>query len=257
MRPFIPRRFFSPSLFSPRLFSPRLAKAIGAPVAAVAILAGLTWMEAHSESAVKIAPPAMDATNASGLQTAVLAGGCFWGVQAVFQHTKGVTNAVSGYAGGDKKDAAYDIVSSSRTGHAESVRVTFDPKEISFGKILQIYFAVAHNPTELNYQGPDHGPQYRSEIFPQNEEQAKVAKAYIAQLDAAKAFPRPIVTRTGTMKTAFYPAEAYHQDYATLHPNQPYIAFNDAPKVANLKRMFPEVYRDKPVLVAEATAAGH
>jgi peptide-methionine (S)-S-oxide reductase len=229
---------------------------IGTSVAALALLAALPLMQAHSESAVRIDPPKIDETAApAGLQTAVLAGGCFWGVQAVFQHTKGVVNAVSGYAGGDKKDADYERVSSSRTGHAESVKVTFDPKVISYGKILQVYFSVAHNPTQLNYQGPDHGPQYRSEIFPQNEEQAKVAKDYIAQLDTAKAFAKPIVTKTDTMKIEFFPAEAYHQDYATLHPSQPYIMFNDAPKVANLKTMFPDLYRDKPVLVADAKSA--
>jgi peptide-methionine (S)-S-oxide reductase len=235
----------------------RVLKSVWAPAVGLAVLCALPLMQAHSENAVKIEPPAVNATPASDLQTAVIAGGCFWGIQAVYQHTKGVTNAVSGYAGGEKKDAGYETVSSGRTGHAESVQVTFDPKVISYGKILQIYFSVAHNPTELNYQGPDHGPQYRSEIFPQTEEQAKVAKAYIAQLDAAKAFPRPIVTKTGTMKAAFYPAEGYHQDYATLHPSQPYIVFNDAPKVENLKRMFGELYRDKPMLVAEALKASH
>jgi peptide-methionine (S)-S-oxide reductase len=228
---------------------------LGAALAAAVAIAALPLVTAHSENAVKIEAPKADAAQAEGLQTAVLAGGCFWGVQAVFQHTKGVTKAVSGYAGGDKKDASYEIVGSGRTGHAESVQVTFDPKAISYGKILQIYFSVAHNPTELNYQGPDHGPQYRSEIFPQTEEQATVAKAYIAQLDTAKAFPAPIVTKTGTMKAAFFPAEAYHQDYATLHPSNPYIVYNDAPKVQNLKRMFAGLYRDKPVLVAEANAA--
>jgi peptide-methionine (S)-S-oxide reductase len=222
---------------------------------ALPLLAALPLLKAHSEAAVKIDPPKLDETAPpAGHEVAVLAGGCFWGVQAVFQHTKGVVNAVSGYAGGTKKDADYETVSSSRTGHAESVQVTFDPKQISYGTILQIYFSVAHNPTELNRQGPDTGPQYRSEIFPQSEEQAKVAKAYIAQLDAAKAYPRPIMTRTGTMNAAFYPAEAYHQDYATLHPNQPYIMFNDAPKVASLKALFPALYRDKPVLVADANA---
>jgi peptide-methionine (S)-S-oxide reductase len=226
---------------------------IGTSLAALALVAVLPLIQAHSENAVKIEAPKLDAAPAEGLQTAVIAGGCFWGVQAVFQHTKGVTKAVSGYAGGTQKDADYDTVSSSRTGHAESVQITFDPKQISYGKILQVYFSVAHNPTELNYQGPDHGPQYRREIFPQNDEQAKVAKAYIAQLDAAKAFPAPIVTKTGTMKAAFYPAEGYHQDYATLHPSNPYIAFNDAPKVENLKRLFTDLYRDKPVLVADAT----
>ena len=202
---------------------------------------------------VTIPPPALDAsTQGAGLQTAVLAGGCFWGIQAVYQHVKGVTNAVSGYAGGIKKDAEYETVSSGATGHAESVAVTFDPRQISYGKILQIYFSVAHNPTELNYQGPDHGTQYRSEIFPQNDEQAKVAKAYIAQLDAAHAFKVPIVTKTGSMKAAFFPAEGYHQDYAVNHPYQPYILYNDAPKVKSLKALFPDLWRDKPVLVSEA-----
>jgi peptide-methionine (S)-S-oxide reductase len=229
---------------------------IGTGLATLAVVAVLPLMRAHSEPAVKIDAPAVDAVPADGLQTAVIAGGCFWGIQAVYQHTKGVTNAVSGYAGGDKKDADYQRVSSSRTGHAEAVKITYDPRAISYGKILQIYFSVAHNPTQLNRQGPDSGPQYRSEIFPQSDEQAKVAKAYVAQLDAAKSFPKPIVTKTGTMKAAFYPAEDYHQDYATLHPNQPYIAINDAPKVENLKRMFADAFRDKPVTVAQAEKAG-
>ncbi len=222
-----------------------------------ALIAGaacaLAPFAAKAEPAVAIPAPAVQApAPAAGLETAVLAGGCFWGVQAVFQHVKGVTNAVSGYAGGAKATAEYETVSSGSTGHAESVQVTFDPREISYGKILQIYFSVAHNPTELNYQGPDHGTQYRSEIFPQDAEQQKVARDYIAQLDAAHVFSGPIVTKTGTMKQAFFPAEAYHQDYAMLHPNQPYIAYNDAPKVANLKKLFPDLWRDKPVLVAEA-----
>src|SRR5690349_5194606 len=208
---------------------------------------------AHAESAVPIPPPAGEqpAQNA-GLETAVLAGGCFWGIQAVYQHVKGVTNAVSGYAGGAQKDAQYETVSSGRTGHAESVKVTFDPRQVSYGKILQIFFSVAHDPTQLNRQGPDTGPQYRSEIFPQNEAQATIAKAYIAQLDAAKAWKRLIVTKTSTMNATFFPAEAYHQDYAIKHPYQPYIAFNDAPKVENLKKTFPDVWRDQPVLVSQA-----
>jgi len=208
---------------------------------------------AQAEPAVTIPPPTAEAsTQASGLETAVLAGGCFRGIQAVYQHTKGVTNAVSGYAGGTQKDADYQTVSAGRTGHAEAVQVTYDPKQISYGKILQIFFSVAHDPTQLNRQGPDTGPQYRSEIFPQSEAQAKIAKAYIAQLDAAKAWKRPIVTKTGTMKATFFPAEAYHQDYAIKHPYQPYIAFNDAPKVENLKKTFPDVWRDQPVLVSQA-----
>jgi peptide-methionine (S)-S-oxide reductase len=208
---------------------------------------------AHAESAVTIPPPAAEApAQNAGLETAVLAGGCFWGIQAVYQHVKGVKNAVSGYAGGAQKDAVYETVSAGRTAHAEAVQVTFDPKQVSYGKILQIYFSVAHDPTQLNRQGPDTGPQYRSEIFPQSEAQAKVAKDYIAQLDAAKSFRRPIVTKTGSMKATFFPAEAYHQDYATKHPYQPYIAINDAPKVENLKKTFPDVWRDQPVLVSDA-----
>jgi len=202
---------------------------------------------------VRIPAPAAEApASGAGLETAVLAGGCFWGVQAVYQHVKGVSNAVSGYAGGAKSEADYASVSSGRSGHAEAVAVTFDPREISYGKILQIYFSVAHNPTELNYQGPDHGPQYRSEIFPQSEAQATIAKDYIAQLDAAHAFKAPIVTKTGTMKAAFFPAEAYHQDYAVKHPGQPYIVVNDAPKVVNLKALFADVWREEPRLTSEA-----
>ncbi len=210
-------------------------------------------LAALAESAVTIPPPAAEASaQSAGLETAVLAGGCFWGIQAVYQHVKGVKNAVSGYAGGAQKDAVYDTVSSGRTTHAESVRVTFDPREISYGKILQIYFAVAHDPTQLNRQGPDTGPQYRSEIFPQNEAQQKIAQDYIAQLDKTGAFKRPIVTKTQTMKVPFYAAEGYHQDYATKHPYQPYIVINDAPKVQNLKKTFPDMWRDQPVTVAEA-----
>jgi peptide-methionine (S)-S-oxide reductase len=210
-------------------------------------------LAALAESAVTIPPPAAEApAQSGGLETAVLAGGCFWGIQAVYQHVKGVTNAVSGYAGGAQKDATYDVVSSGRTSHAESVRVTFNPREVSYGKILQIYFAVAHDPTQLNRQGPDSGPQYRSEIFPQNETQQKVAQDYIAQLDKTGVYKRPIVTKTNTMKVPFYAAEGYHQDYATKHPYQPYIVINDAPKVENLKKTFPDVWRDQPVTVAEA-----
>ncbi len=209
---------------------------------------------ANAESAVSIPPPAAEApAQNANLETAVLAGGCFWGIQAVYQHVKGVTNAVSGYAGGAQKDAVYETVSSGRTGHAEAVKVTFNPREVSYGKILQVYFSVAHDPTQLNRQGPDTGTQYRSEIFPQSEAQAKVAKDYITQLDQAHAFRRPIVTKTDSMKTPFYAAEAYHQDYAIHHPNQPYIAFNDLPKVENLKKTFPEMWRDTPVTVAEAS----
>jgi peptide-methionine (S)-S-oxide reductase len=207
---------------------------------------------ARAETAVAVPPPATEAPVGDNLETAVIAGGCFWGIQAVYQHVKGVSNAVSGYAGGAQKDADYSAVSSGRTGHAEAVKVTFDPRQVSYGKILQIYFSVAHDPTQLNRQGPDSGTQYRSEIFPQSEAQAKTAQAYIAQLDTVKAFKAAIVTKTGTMKAAFFPAEAYHQDYATRHPYQPYIVVNDAPKVENLKKMYPALWREAPVLVAQA-----
>jgi peptide-methionine (S)-S-oxide reductase len=210
-------------------------------------------LAAQAEPAMTIAPPAAEApAQNAGLETAVLAGGCFWGIQAVYQHVKGVTNAVSGYAGGAQKDADYETVSSGRTGHAESVKVTFDPRQVSYGKILQIYFSVAHDPTQLNRQDPDSGTQYRSEVFPQSDAQDKTAKDYIAQLDKAHAFNRLIATKTGTMKAAFYPAEGYHQDYAIKHPWQPYIVANDAPKVEHLKTTFPELWRDTPVTVAQA-----
>jgi peptide-methionine (S)-S-oxide reductase len=205
-----------------------------------------------AEPAVEIPPPALDQpASGDGLQTVVLAGGCFWGVQAVFQHTKGVTRAISGYAGGQKETAHYEMVGTGRTGHAESEQITFDPKEITLGKILQIYFSVAHNPTELNYQGPDYGTQYRSAIFYANDDQKRIASAYIAQLDKARVFGEPIVTKLEPL-TGFYPAEDYHQDFAVLHPTYPYIVFNDAPKVENLKRLFPNYYRDTPVTVMAA-----
>jgi peptide-methionine (S)-S-oxide reductase len=203
-----------------------------------------------AEPAVVIPAPTHDATEPAGArpQMIVLAGGCFWGVQAVFQHTKGVTSAVSGYAGGNKQTAHYEMVGSGRTGHAESVAVTFDPQQISYGKILQIYFSVAHNPTELNRQGPDAGTQYRSAIFYANAEQKRIADAYIAELDKAHVFKEPIVTQLEPL-SGFYPAEDYHQDFAVLHPSYPYIVFNDLPKVDNLKRLFADVYRDMPVTV--------
>ncbi len=176
------------------------------------------------------------------------AGGCFWGVQGVFQHVKGVKNAVSGYAGGAANTAQYDRVSGGDTGHAESVEVTFDPSQVSYGTLLQIYFSVAHNPTELNRQGPDTGTQYRSAIFTKSGEQQRVAQAYIAQLDAARAFDKPIVTKLESYN-GFYPAEEEHQDFLTEHPTYPYIVINDLPKVAQLKQLYPERYQDKPVLV--------
>ena len=206
-----------------------------------------------AEDAVVIPAPAVDAAPASGIQTAVIAGGCFWGVQGVFQHTAGVVNAVSGYAGGSKATADYHTVSSGTTGHAESVEIKYDPKKISYGKILQIYFSVAHDPTQLNRQGPDSGTQYRSAIFTTSDEQKKVAEAYIAQLNGARVFSKPIVTKVGALE-AFYPAEAYHQDYLTLHPSQPYIAYNDIPKVENLKKLFADNYIEKPTLVSASKA---
>lgn len=218
------------------------------------LAAGVAMLPARSaERPTRVPPPAVDATAPAGetSATAVLAGGCFWGVQSVFQHVKGVTRAVSGYAGGSKDTAQYEVVGTGRTGHAESVEVTFDPRQISYGRILQIYFSVVHDPTELNRQGPDEGPQYRSAIFVANPGQQRIAQAYIAQLDKAGVFPHPVVTKI-TPFTGFYPAEAYHQDYATLHPNNPYIYYNDLPKIENLKQMFPDLYRDKPVLVTVA-----
>lgn len=220
-----------------------------AAAATTALALAFAMPSRAAEDAVVIPAPAMDAAPSAGIQTAVIAGGCFWGVQGVFQHTAGVVNAVSGYAGGTKATADYQTVSSGRTGHAESVEIKYDPKKISYGKILQIYFSVAHDPTQLNRQGPDSGPQYRSAIFTTSDEQKKVAEAYIAQLNGAKVFSRPIVTKVGALE-AFYPAEAYHQDYLTLHPNQPYIAYNDIPKVENLKKLFADNYIEKPTLVS-------
>lgn len=209
-----------------------------------------------TENAVKLPAPALDmpAATQDTRETAVFAGGCFWGVQAVFQHTRGVLNAVSGYAGGQKETANYDSIGSGQTGHAESVQISYDPKQISYGKLLQIYFSVAHDPTQLNFQGPDNGAQYRSAVFYTNASQKEVAERYIAQLDAAKAFPRKIVTQLTPLQ-AFYPAEAYHQDYATLHPDSMYIERFDLPKIANLKTMMPEAYREKPVLVSSQSGS--
>jgi peptide-methionine (S)-S-oxide reductase len=214
------------------------------------IAARLTSSAAETSHALP--PPAIDQTAPSASrETAVLAGGCFWGVQGVFQHVEGVTSAVSGYAGGAAKTAEYETVSRGGTGHAESVQVTFDPRRISYGRILQIYFSVAHDPTELNRQGPDTGTQYRSAIFPTNDEQARVAKDYIAQLDQAHAFNGAIVTKIEPGQ-AFYPAEDYHQDFLVQNPSYPYIVINDLPKIAALKQRFPELYRDKPTLVSTA-----
>jgi len=218
--------------------------------AAASLACGAGTLRA-AEDAVVIPPPAIDEPAKSGTETAVFAGGCFWGVQGVFQHVKGVRSAVSGYAGGEAATAQYETVSGGATGHAESVQVTFDPKEVSYGKLLQIFFSVAHNPTQLNFQGPDEGTQYRSALFISNSEQRKVAEAYIAQLGKAHAFRQPIVTKI-TNFTGFYPAETYHQDFLTLNPTYPYIVFNDLPKIDNLKTLFPADYRSDPVLVLKA-----
>jgi len=205
-----------------------------------------------AETAVSAPAPAFDPpATGGGLQTMVIAGGCFWGVQGVFQHVKGVQQAVSGYAGGAKADPSYEDVSTGSTGHAESVKITFDPTKISYGELLRIFFSVAHDPTELNYQGPDRGTQYRSNIFFTDAQQQKVAEAYIAQLTTAKIYKEPIATRVDALQ-AFYPAEGYHQDFLTLHPDYPYIVINDLPKVANLKRLFPSEFGETPVLVGGA-----
>jgi peptide-methionine (S)-S-oxide reductase len=212
-------------------------------------------MAGAAEPSVAVPAPTVDEPAAGRhTETAVFAGGCFWGVQGVFQHVKGVTNAVSGYSGGKKETAQYDDVSTGDTGHAESVQVTFDPAQVSYGKLLQVYFSVAHNPTELNYQGPDHGTQYRSAVFPLDDGQRKVAASYIAQLQGAKVFPKPIVTQVEAYK-GFYAAEGHHQNFLTLNPDYPYIVYNDLPKVADLKKMFPTQYAEKPVLVPNVVAS--
>jgi peptide-methionine (S)-S-oxide reductase len=199
---------------------------------------------AGERSAAVLPNPTVDESPSakSAQETAVFAGGCFWGVQAVFQHVKGVISATSGYSGGPSIAAEYEVVSTGTTGHAESVKVVYDPAKVSYGQLLKVFFSVAHDPTELNRQGPDTGTQYRSVIFYNSDQQKRIAQAYIAQLDQAKVFPRAIVTQVAPLK-AFYPAEAYHQNYATLHPDNPYIKYNDLPKVANLQQQFPTLYR--------------
>ena len=225
----------------------------GSLVVLLAVLAMASLLlrlsSAPAEAAQAVPAPALDPQDQASSEVAVLAGGCFWGVQGVFQHVEGVTKAVSGYAGGAQSTAHYEDVETGSTGHAESVEITFDPRKISYGRLLQIFFSVAHNPTELNRQGPDSGPQYRSAIFPRSAEQAATAEAYIAQLEEAHVFGEKIVTRLEEAR-AFFPAEGYHQDFLTRHPNSPYIVFNDLPKLAELKRLFPERWRAEPVLVA-------
>ncbi len=223
----------------------RLSTAIMAATLGITAASALAVF-ASSVAAAPLPDPAVDIplAKSAGTQTAVLAGGCFWGVEGVFEHVKGVTRVVSGYAGGKADTAQYDLVSTGRTGHAESVSISYDPARISYGQLLKVFFSVAHDPTELNRQGPDTGTQYRSAIFVANNDQKRVADAYIAQLQAAHAFPHPIVTQVSPL-TRFYDAEAYHQDYLVHHPDQPYIVINDLPKIADLQRQFPALYIGK------------
>ena len=209
-------------------------------------LLGTAACSAKADPPRPVPAPVLDAprASASGKQMTVVSGGCFWGVQAVFQHVKGVLSATSGYSGGSVKNPDYETVSTGSTGHAESVQIVYDPSQITFGELLRIFFSVAHDPTELNYQGPDEGTQYRSVIFYNGDEQKRIAEAYIAQLDNAKVFRHKIVTQVVPLQ-AFYPAEAYHQNYAALHPTQPYIMFNDTPKVEHLRQEFPQIYVEK------------
>jgi len=234
-----------------------LRNCVGLILAPLMLPVGLIYWAAPStaEIARVVPPPLVDeAAPVASTEVAVLAGGCFWGVQGVFQHVDGVTAAISGYAGGARDTAHYSRVGSGTTGHAESVRIIFDPHRITYGRILQIYFSVAHDPTELNRQGPDTGTQYRSAIFPQTPEQARIAASYIAQLEQAKVFRSPIVTAVEPGKELF-PAEAYHQNYLTLHPAEAYIAINDLPKIVALERLFPDLYRAAPALVGAAQRA--
>jgi peptide-methionine (S)-S-oxide reductase len=223
-------------------------------IVAALLLAALAMrmMPAAAQEGLVLPPPASDLPPSQATsQVAVLAGGCFWGVQGVFQHVNGVSNALSGYAGGAKSTAIYELTNDGTTGHAESVQVTYDPQQVTYGQLLQIFFAVAHDPTQLNRQGPDTGTQYRSTLFASNAEQAAVAKAYIAQLDETRMFKKRIVT-TIEIGRQFYPAEKYHQDYLVRNPRQPYIVYNDLPKIANLKRLLPAFYRPEPQLVSGA-----
>jgi peptide-methionine (S)-S-oxide reductase len=239
---------------TPRLVRPSALAALAAVAGAVALVAAAGQGAFAAETAVPVPPPVADEPAAGRhAETAVFAGGCFWGVQGVFQHVKGVANAVSGYSGGKADTAHYEMVGSGYTGHAESVQVTFDPSQVTYGHLLQIFFSVAHNPTELNYQGPDHGPQYRSALFPVDDAQRKVAQAYVAQLEAAKVFHAPVATRIEEFK-GFYPAEGYHQNFLEQNPDYPYIVINDQPKIADLKRLFPAEYNVKPVLVPNVVA---
>lgn len=211
----------------------------------------LLLVPASADETPKVIPaPALDSPKpaGAGLETAVLSGGCFWGMQGVFEHVKGVVQVVAGYTGGARFTAHYEAVSTGMTGHAETVKITFDPRAVSYGEILRVYFSVAHDPTELNYQGPDSGTQYRSDIWFADDTQKRIAEAYIGQLNAAHVFAGPIVTRVDRF-VAFYPAEGYHQDYLIHNPDQPYIVYNDLPKIDNLKRLYANLYRATPVMV--------
>ncbi|HXR20773.1 MAG TPA: peptide-methionine (S)-S-oxide reductase MsrA [Steroidobacteraceae bacterium] len=220
--------------------------------AALLLCAGVLapWHARAGESALVIAAPILDEVKAPGpAQTVVLSGGCFWGVQGIFEHLRGVQRVVAGYAGGGRSTAQYEAVSTGSTGHAESVQISYDPAQVSLGEILQVFFSVVHDPTQLNRQGPDSGSQYRSEIFYGNATQQRIAAAYIAQLSQSHAFARPIVTRVDSLP-GFYPAEDYHQDFLIHHPNYPYIVYNDLPKIENFKRVFPAYYVREPALVS-------
>ena len=228
-----------------------IAKLAGVVALAVGAIASQRIANS-AEPATTVPAPTQDEKVATAhSETAVFAGGCFWGVQGVFEHVRGVTQVAAGYTGGAASTAHYDTVEEGDSGHAESVQITYDPTQITYGRLLRIFFSVAHNPTELNYQGPDHGNQYRSAVFPVNPDQRSVAQAYIAQLDKAHVFAEPVVTRVEDFK-GFYPAESYHQNYLVLHPDSPYIVFNDLPKVKDLQRMFPDLYRNDPVLLKTA-----
>jgi peptide-methionine (S)-S-oxide reductase len=224
-------------------------KLLGAAVATLALVVGITWISATrgAEPPVVVPAPVLDNPKAAGaLQTAVVAGGCFWGVQGVFEHVRGVHRVLAGYSGGAGQNAQYEEVSTGGTGHAESVQITFDPREVTYGELLQIYFSVAHDPTQLNRQGPDSGSQYRSAVFYADATQRRIAESYIAQLNQGRAFASPVVTRVDALK-GFYTAEGYHQDFYLKNPQDPYIVINDLPKIRNLKLLFPQYYRDSPV----------
>ena len=210
------------------------------------------WSQLGESAPVKLPPfqPASAHASSAGNETMVVAGGCFWGMQAVFQHVRGVRRVLSGYAGGEAATAQYETVSGGRTGHAESIEVTFDPAQISYAELLRVYFSVAHDPTQLNRQGPDSGTQYRSAIFYRNEQQRQIAQAYIAQLDHGHFFPARIMTQV-TALPGFFPAEGYHQDYATIHPDSPYIERFDQPKLVHLQQLFPDLWQERPVLVSQ------